>query len=58
MQVLESVIPALNLARVVATGIGIPGVESVINGVLELATMISVCDSASRTKVLLMPGRQ
>jgi hypothetical protein len=58
MQVLESVLPALNLAKAGATGLGIPGVEPVINGVLELATMVSVCDSTSCAKVLLMPSRQ
>ncbi|KAJ7842054.1 hypothetical protein B0H13DRAFT_1909981 [Mycena leptocephala] len=45
MQVLENVLPALNLAKAVATGIGIPGVEPVINGVLELATMVSTMGS-------------
>jgi hypothetical protein len=58
MQVLENVLPVLNLAKAGATGIGIPGVEPVINGVLQLATMVSVCDSAYCAKFLLMSGRQ
>ncbi|KAJ7862201.1 hypothetical protein B0H13DRAFT_1900209 [Mycena leptocephala] len=37
----RAILPALNLAKVGATGIGVPGVEPVINGVLELATMLA-----------------
>ncbi|KAJ6543123.1 hypothetical protein B0H19DRAFT_1381054 [Mycena capillaripes] len=41
MHALESrVLPALNLAKAAVTGIGVPGVEPVINGVLELGTMV------------------
>jgi hypothetical protein len=47
MPILENVLPALHLAKVGATGVGIPGVEGALNGVLELATMVSVRDSAS-----------
>ncbi|KAJ7797281.1 hypothetical protein B0H13DRAFT_2392237 [Mycena leptocephala] len=40
--ILDSVIlPALTFARAGVTGIGIPGVEPAINGILELATMLS-----------------
>ncbi|KAJ6481187.1 hypothetical protein DFH09DRAFT_418991 [Mycena vulgaris] len=35
------IVPALKLAKAGATGIGIPGVEPAINGVLELAMMLS-----------------
>ncbi|KAJ7438437.1 hypothetical protein B0H11DRAFT_2206161, partial [Mycena galericulata] len=42
MQTLRgTVIPALNLAKAGVTGIGIPGVEGALNGVYELAKMIS-----------------
>ncbi|KAJ7502132.1 hypothetical protein B0H11DRAFT_2224050 [Mycena galericulata] len=37
----DSVLPALNLAKTGVTGIGIPGVEGAINGVYELAKMVS-----------------
>ncbi|KAJ6629690.1 hypothetical protein B0H10DRAFT_1939664 [Mycena sp. CBHHK59/15] len=40
-RILEAILPALSLAKASVTGIGIPGVEPVINGVLELVTMIS-----------------
>ncbi|KAJ7464881.1 hypothetical protein B0H11DRAFT_2240309 [Mycena galericulata] len=36
-----SIIPALNLAKAGVTGIGVPGLEGVVNGVCELANMIS-----------------
>ncbi|KAJ7892179.1 hypothetical protein B0H13DRAFT_1886916 [Mycena leptocephala] len=46
VQVLEStILPALILAKAGATGIGIPGVESIINGLLELATTVSTMKS-------------
>ncbi|KAJ7795965.1 hypothetical protein B0H14DRAFT_2916971 [Mycena olivaceomarginata] len=35
------VLPALTLARAAVTGINIPGVEGTLNGLLELATMLS-----------------
>jgi hypothetical protein len=38
----DAILPVLNLAKTCVTGIGIPGVEALINSVLELATMISV----------------
>jgi hypothetical protein len=41
-QLLNSVIPALSLAKAGVTGIGIPAVEPVVNGVYELAQMLSV----------------
>ncbi|KAJ7512152.1 hypothetical protein B0H11DRAFT_1898657 [Mycena galericulata] len=37
----STILPALNLAKAGVTGIGVPGVEPIINGVLELATMVS-----------------
>ncbi|KAJ7729558.1 hypothetical protein B0H16DRAFT_1893821 [Mycena metata] len=39
----SAIIPTLRLAKAATTGLGIPGVplEPVINGVLELATMLS-----------------
>ncbi|KAJ6534427.1 hypothetical protein DFH09DRAFT_1092028 [Mycena vulgaris] len=37
----SAILPALRLAKTGATGIGIPGVEPMISGVLELATMLS-----------------
>ncbi|KAJ7434654.1 hypothetical protein B0H11DRAFT_2208168 [Mycena galericulata] len=36
-----TIIPALNLARAGVTGIGLPGVEGVLNGVVELAKTVS-----------------
>ncbi|KAJ7923803.1 hypothetical protein B0H13DRAFT_2266933 [Mycena leptocephala] len=36
----DAILPVLNLAKTCVTGIGIPGVEALINSVLELATMI------------------
>ncbi|KAJ7484863.1 hypothetical protein B0H11DRAFT_2279548, partial [Mycena galericulata] len=36
-----TIIPALNLAKIGVTGIGIPGVEAAVNSVYELANMIS-----------------
>ncbi|KAJ6571391.1 WD40-repeat-containing domain protein [Mycena capillaripes] len=44
MRLLERV-PALTLAKATVTGIGIPGVEGAISGVLALATMISTMHS-------------
>ncbi|KAJ6541156.1 hypothetical protein DFH09DRAFT_1041449, partial [Mycena vulgaris] len=41
MITLDTILPALRLAKAGATGIGIPGVELVINVVLELATTLS-----------------
>jgi hypothetical protein len=38
----STILPALRLAKAGVTGIGIPGVEPAINGVLTLATMLSV----------------
>ncbi|KAF7362706.1 WD-REPEATS-REGION domain-containing protein [Mycena venus] len=37
----DTILPALTLAQSGVTGIGIPGVEGAINGVLELAMMLS-----------------
>jgi hypothetical protein len=37
--------PALRLGKAGVTGIGIPGVEGVVNGVVELAEMVSVSTS-------------
>ncbi|KAJ6566194.1 WD40-repeat-containing domain protein [Mycena capillaripes] len=45
MRVLDNVVPALSLAKAGVTGIGIPGVEPAINGVLELAMMVSTMHS-------------
>jgi hypothetical protein len=41
-QVLDSIVTVLSLAKAGVTGIGIPAVESVVNGVYKLAQMISV----------------
>ncbi|KAJ7796276.1 hypothetical protein B0H14DRAFT_3494989 [Mycena olivaceomarginata] len=40
-RVLATVLPALQLAKASASGIGIPGVEPMIGAILELATMAS-----------------
>ncbi|KAJ7764420.1 hypothetical protein B0H16DRAFT_1526974, partial [Mycena metata] len=45
MGFLENVIPVLSLAKASVTSIGVPAVEPVINGVLELATMVSTMRS-------------
>ncbi|KAJ7450316.1 hypothetical protein B0H11DRAFT_2201165, partial [Mycena galericulata] len=37
----DTAIPALNLAKAGVTGIGIPGLEGAINGVFDLAKMVS-----------------
>jgi hypothetical protein len=50
MRGLSNVLVALNLAKASVTGIGIPGVETVIGAVVELATMVSVCESPSDNK--------
>ncbi|KAJ7480818.1 hypothetical protein FB451DRAFT_1394878 [Mycena latifolia] len=41
----SAILPALRVAKAGATGIGLPGVEPAINGVLELATMLSTMKS-------------
>ncbi|KAJ7208515.1 hypothetical protein GGX14DRAFT_395669 [Mycena pura] len=41
MSILENVLPALEFTRAAVTGVGIPGVEGAINGVVQLATMVS-----------------
>jgi hypothetical protein len=43
----STVLPALNLAKAGVTGIGVPGVEPIINGVLQLGTMVLVCRETS-----------
>ncbi|KAJ6587460.1 hypothetical protein DFH09DRAFT_229581, partial [Mycena vulgaris] len=45
MRIHQAALPVLNLAKASVTGIGIPGVEPVINGVLELATLIDTMHS-------------
>ncbi|KAJ7725544.1 hypothetical protein B0H16DRAFT_279829 [Mycena metata] len=40
-RVLDAVLPALQLAKASASGIGLPGVEPMIGAILELATMVS-----------------
>lgn len=47
MHILQAALPVLNLAKASVTGIGIPAVEPVINGVLELATLIDVRESVA-----------
>ncbi|KAJ7468290.1 hypothetical protein B0H11DRAFT_1921160 [Mycena galericulata] len=37
----HSVIPVLNLARAGVTNLGVPGLEAAVNGVFELAKMVS-----------------
>ncbi|KAJ7155263.1 hypothetical protein C8R46DRAFT_1117335 [Mycena filopes] len=53
MEILDKVIPVLTLAKASVTGIGIPAVEPVLNGVLELATMISTMRSNNEALVKL-----
>jgi hypothetical protein len=48
----DVVLPALTLARAAVTGINIPGVEGTLNGLLELATMLSVADSMHTWKIV------
>ncbi|KAJ7821853.1 hypothetical protein B0H13DRAFT_1920490 [Mycena leptocephala] len=36
----STILPALNLAKAGVTGLGVPGVEPIINGVLELGKMV------------------
>lgn len=43
-----TVLPVLNLAKAGVTGIGVPGLEPVVNGVYELANMVAVSHLASR----------
>ncbi|KAJ7924554.1 hypothetical protein B0H13DRAFT_1863785 [Mycena leptocephala] len=40
MRIHQAALPVLNLAKASVTGIGIPAVELIINGVLELATLV------------------
>lgn len=47
MRIPQTVLPALKAAKVSVTGIGIPAVEPVINGLLELATLIDVRESVA-----------
>ena len=39
---ISAVLPVLNLAKAAVTNVGVPGLEGAINGVVELATMVSV----------------
>ncbi|KAJ7189516.1 hypothetical protein GGX14DRAFT_408743 [Mycena pura] len=39
---IEAILPVLRFAKSTVTGIGVPGVEPTINGVLHLAEMLSV----------------
>jgi hypothetical protein len=44
MRALEStVLPVLSLVKAGVTGIGVPAVEPIVNGVLELGKMLVVC---------------
>jgi hypothetical protein len=47
----NAVLVTLNLAKSAVTGIGIPGVEGAINGVVELASMVSVRDNTGKRHV-------
>ncbi|KAJ7229837.1 hypothetical protein GGX14DRAFT_383792 [Mycena pura] len=38
---ISAVLPVLNLAKAAVTNVGVPGLEGAINGVVELATMVS-----------------
>jgi hypothetical protein len=50
MGILDSaILPTLRLATSGATGIGVPGVEGALNGVLQLAEMVSVRCSSHQT---------
>ncbi|KAJ7484911.1 hypothetical protein B0H11DRAFT_2192865 [Mycena galericulata] len=48
-----TIIPALNLAKAGVTGIGIPGVEGAVNGVYELANMLSTMKGNKKDLVAL-----
>ncbi|KAJ7801150.1 hypothetical protein B0H14DRAFT_3783962 [Mycena olivaceomarginata] len=37
----DTILPALHLAKAVASGIGIPGIKPMMGAILELATMLS-----------------
>lgn len=45
----ENVIPALTVAKASVTGLGIPGIESVVGGSLKVLDMVKVCSSVSLT---------
>jgi hypothetical protein len=47
MRIHQAALPVLNLAKASVTGIGIPAVELIINGVLELATLVDVSESVA-----------
>jgi hypothetical protein len=58
MAILETALPILNLAKASVSGIGIPGVEGAINAVVELATMVSVSESAFHDNSFLIQSRR
>ncbi|KAF8196299.1 hypothetical protein K438DRAFT_757477, partial [Mycena galopus ATCC 62051] len=45
MHINQAALPVLRLARASTTGIGVPAVELIINGVLELATLVDTMHS-------------
>jgi len=47
MRIHQAALPVLKLAKASVTGIGIPAVEPLINGVLELATLVDVRESVA-----------
>lgn len=47
MRIHQAALPVLKLAKASVTGIGIPAVEPLISGVLELATLVDVGESVA-----------
>jgi hypothetical protein len=58
LHVLNTILPILRIAKASVMGIGIPGVEGAINGVFELATMVSGCIFALWHFLFLIPALQ
>ncbi|KAJ7358209.1 hypothetical protein DFH08DRAFT_734974, partial [Mycena albidolilacea] len=52
-QILDSIITVLSLAKAGVTGIGIPAIEPVVNGVYELAQMLSTMKSNKESLAVL-----
>lgn len=51
----DAILPTLYVAKAAVTGIGIVGLEPIINGVLELAKMVSVRGPRSNLPVAYTP---
>jgi hypothetical protein len=43
MNILDNALPILQIAGAATTGVGVPGLEAAVNGVLALAEMAQVC---------------